>query len=424
MIGFAYREGRLFCEEVPLEALADAQGTPLYVYSAGALDAAFAAIDGALDFAPHLVAYAVKANGNLGLLARLARLGAGADIVSGGELLRALEAGIPPQRIVFSGVGKRDDEIELALSKGIRSLHAESAAEVDAIDAIARRLGTKAPLALRVNPDVDPRTHPYIATGLHESKFGIEIPVVRELVPRILASAHLELEGIACHIGSQLPSPAPLEEATTRVAELALELQAAGAPVRVLDTGGGWPLAYGNEERAYPPMWAYGAAIRRGLEAAGASDAGLELVVEPGRSLVGGTGALLTRVLYVKDRPRKRFLVVDAAMTELIRPALYQAYHAARPVREPEADAARGEVDIVGPVCETGDFLAQNRAMPPMTRGDLIAFEGAGAYAACMASNYNARPRPAEVLVEGARWHVIRERERVAQLWENERIPR
>jgi diaminopimelate decarboxylase len=412
-----YRDRQLHAEGVALDRLADELGTPLFVYGAGAIDAAYGAIDDALGFAPHLIAYAVKANGNLAILARLARQGAGADIVSGGELLRALEAGVPPERIVFSGVGKRDDEIELALHRRIRSIHAESAAEVDAIEAIARRMGTRAALALRVNPDVDPQTHPYIATGLHGSKFGIDISTAEALVPRIVASDHLDLEGVACHIGSQLASPEPLEEAVTLVARFALRCRAAGAHVRMLDTGGGWPLSYGSEEAPYPPLADYGAAIRRGLGAAGASNAGFEIVVEPGRSLVGGAGVLLTRVLYVKDGPAKRFVIVDAAMTELLRPALYGAHHAARPVRAPDAAAGETPVDLVGPVCETGDFLALDRPMPPLARGDLLVFEGAGAYASCMASNYNARPRPAEVLVDGGAHRVIRERETVEGLW-------
>jgi diaminopimelate decarboxylase len=416
-----YDGGRLHAEGVPLDVLAEAHGTPLFVYAASAIDSAYAAIDSALAFMPHMVAYAVKANGNLALLARLARLGAGADIVSGGELLRALEAGVPPERIVFSGVGKRDDEIELALRRRIRSLHVESAAELDAIEAIANRMGVRAPVALRVNPDVDPQTHPYIATGLHESKFGIEIAAAEALLPRILASAPLQLEGLACHIGSQLASPEPLEQAVTRVAELAMRLREAGAPLRALDAGGGWPLAYGDEKAPVPTPDAYGAAIRRGIEAAGAQSAGLELVVEPGRSLVGGAGALLTRVIFVKDRGPKRFVIVDAAMTELLRPALYGAYHAARPVRAPAAGTPEQPVDIVGPVCETGDFLALDRPMPPLVRGDLIVFEGAGAYASAMANNYNARPRPAEVLVEGEQHRVVRERERPQDLWSLER---
>jgi diaminopimelate decarboxylase len=417
MTWLQYRNDQLHAEGVALHRLAEEHGTPLFVYGGSAIDAAYAAIDEALAFAPHLIAYAVKANGNLAILARLARLGAGADIVSGGELLRALEAGIPPDRIVFSGVGKRDDEIELALARGIRSLHAESAAEVDAIEAIARRMGKRAPLALRVNPDVDPQTHPYIATGLHESKFGIAIPTAEALVPRIVASPHLALEGVACHIGSQLATPEPLAQAVTLVARFALGCRAAGADVRVLDAGGGWPLAYGSETSPFPPPAAYGAAIQRGLEAAGATDAGLSLVVEPGRSIIGGAGVLLSRVIFVKDRPPKRFVIVDAAMTELLRPALYGAYHAARPVQAPAPSAPTQPVDLVGPVCESGDFLAQSRPMPPLARGDLLIFESAGAYAACMASNYNARPRPAEVLVEGDTHRVIRRRERPEDLW-------
>jgi diaminopimelate decarboxylase len=413
-----HQDGILHCEGQSLERLASEVGTPVYVYSGHALDHAYRSIDDALGFAPHLIAYAVKAAGTLGLLHRLAGLGCGADIVSGGELRRALHAGIPPQRILFSGVGKLDEEIEAALAAGIRSLHVESATELEVTEHLAERRGVRAPIALRVNPDVDPETHPYISTGMHRSKFGIDLQTARDLLPRIVRSPHLVLEGVSCHIGSQLASPAPLEEAVTAVARFALECRAAGAPVRSLDAGGGWPISYGDEPSPYPAYAEYGAAIERGLHAAGAAD--LEVVVEPGRALVGEPGLLLTRVLLTKDQPEKRFVIVDAAMTELIRPALYGAHHALVPVREP-GPQPWSPVDVVGPVCESGDFLATDRPMPPMQRGELLAVRGAGAYGASMSSNYNARPRPAEVLVDGDRYDVIRQRESLEQLWAGER---
>ena len=419
---FVRRDGQLWCEEVALARVADAVGTPAYVYSASAIEAAYRAVDEAVSFAPHLVAYAVKANGNLAILSLLAELGCGADIVSGGELARCLEAGMPRDRIVFSGVGKRDDEIEAALRTGIRSLHVESAPELAVIAQIAKRLGVRAKIALRVNPDVDPETHPYIATGLHDTKFGVELDVARELVRAILASEHLELDGLACHIGSQVGRPSALREAVALVARFAIECRDAGAPVRTLDAGGGFPIPYGNEREPYLDPAAYGDAIRQGLGDAGTEELGFELLVEPGRAIVGNAGVLVTRVLFEKRSPKKRFVVVDAAMTELVRPALYQAYHAIEPVFDPHDSGAETYADVVGPVCETGDFLARDRSMPPLARGDLLAIRSAGAYAASMASTYNARPRVPEVLVTGDTFRVIRERERVEDLWALERV--
>jgi diaminopimelate decarboxylase len=416
---FVRRDAQLFCEDVPLARIADAVGTPAYVYSAAGIEAAYRAVDHAVSFAPHLVAYAVKANGNLAILSLLAKLGCGADIVSGGELARCIEAGMPKDRIVFSGVGKRDDEIEAALRAGIRSLHVESAPELHVLAQIARRLGVRAKVALRVNPDVDPETHPYIATGLHDTKFGVELDVARELVRSIVASEHLELDGLACHIGSQVRRPSALREAVAIVARFAIECRDAGAPVRTLDAGGGFPITYGHEKEPYPGPGAYGDAIRLGLEDAGAEKLGFELLVEPGRAIVGNAGVLVTRVLFEKRSPKKRFVVVDAAMTELVRPALYQAYHAIEPILDP--NGAESPADVVGPVCETGDFLARDRAMPELARGDLLAIRSAGAYAASMASTYNARPRVPEVLVDGDTVRVIRERERVEDLWSLER---
>jgi diaminopimelate decarboxylase len=417
-----YRNGQLHCEAVDLRAIAKDVGTPAYVYSWNAIRQAYASIDQALAFMPHTICYATKANSNLAVLKRLGKLGCGADIVSGGELMRAIEAGIPPARIVFSGVGKTDAEIETALAAGVRSIHAESAAEIDAIEALAARMGRAAPLCLRVNPDVDPQTHPYIATGLKKSKFGIAMDTARALAPRILSSPHLVLEGLACHIGSLIGAPGAVRDAVRAVGELSVILAAMGARLRTLDAGGGWPIAYGDEVSEPAPYAAYGAAIREGLLLSGADALGLELLVEPGRAIVGDAGILLSQVIFVKEQADKRFVIVDGAMSELIRPALYDAYHAIVPVRAAPADAPLAPADVVGPICESGDFLALDRPLAPLARGDLIAVRGAGAYAASMASNYNSRPRAPEVLVDGAQHFVVRKRERVEDLWRDEQM--
>lgn len=412
---FAIAQGELTCDGVALSAIAAEHGTPTHVYSARAIERAYRSIDGALGEVPHLVCYAMKANGNPAILRLLGSLGAGIDVVSGGELFWALRAGIAPEKIVFSGVGKTDPEISAALEAGIRAIHVESGPEIDVIERIAREHGVTARVSLRVNPDVDPATHPYIATGLHDTKFGLEIDVARRLLPRIVESDGLELEGVACHIGSQIGNARAMEDAVALVAAFAKECAEAGAPIRAIDAGGGWPIAYGDEDVPYAPWSAFGDAIRAGIERAGASDLGLEIVVEPGRALVGDAGALLARVVYVKDQAGKRFVIVDAAMTELIRPSLYGAYHAIVPVRPREGEAS--PCDVVGPVCETGDFLAIDRPLPPLERGDLVLVRGTGAYGASMASRYNARPLAAEVMVEGGSVRVVRPRERIEDLF-------
>lgn len=407
---FVYRDGVLTCDGVSLEAIAREHGTPAYVYSKASIEAAYRRIDAAMGFAPHLIAYAVKANGNLAILRTLAALGCGADIVSDGELERALRAGFAPEKIVFSGVGKRDEEIERAITVGIRSIHVESAEELDAIESIAARLGKRAAISFRVNPDVDPKTHPYIATGLTGSKFGVPLDEAAVLVDRAIASPHLDLEGLACHIGSQLGSPSPLRDACTILGRFVLRCVERGARFRAIDVGGGWSLGYGHEEKPYPPAEAYGAAIREGLEASGALALGLEIVTEPGRSLVGDAGALLTKVLYRKSQGEKSFVIVDGAMTDLLRPSLYGAYHAIVPVRERPLGTPTAAVDVVGPVCESGDFLAKNRELVALDRGDLIVLRGAGAYGREMAMSYNARPRLPEILVEDGVAKVVRTR--------------
>ena len=417
---FTYREGRLHCENVPFEEIASHHATPAYVYSGSAIDQAYDVIDDALSFTPHLLAYAIKANANLAILKRLAQRGCAADIVSKGELARALHAGFTGERIVFSGVGKQRDEIEAALDAGVRALHVENIQELDLIEAIAEAKGRPAPIALRVNPDVDPQTHPYIATGLKESKFGLDFATARSQFGRIVQSPWLSFEAIATHIGSQLSSPQPLQEAITLVGRLAVEAIEAGADLKAIDVGGGWPMAYGNETTSYPSAAAFGEAIKIGLQASRVSEHGLMLLSEPGRAIVGDAGVLLTRVLYTKRQGDKHFVIVDAAMTELIRPALYGAHHALMLCEQKPDPQPLRDTDVVGPVCESGDFLAKNRSLPALDPGDLIAIRGAGAYAREMASTYNGRLPAIEIMVESTRHRVVRKRPPIESLWADE----
>ncbi len=417
---FAYQNGVLCCDGVSVETIAESLDTPSYVYSAASIDARFRAVDDAMSFTPHLVAYAVKANGNLAILSQLAKLGAGADIVSEGELARAITAGFSADRIVFSGVGKRRREITRALELGIKAIHVESASELRVVSEVARGLGVRANVVLRVNPNVDAQTHPYIATGLHESKFGIELDVAETLVRELVGSDTISLVGLACHIGSQLGSPDPLREAITILGTFTKRVLALGHRLTTIDVGGGWPLDYGHEKAPYPGVPVFGAAIREGLETSGMLSEGLVVVTEPGRSIVGDSGVLLTRVVYVKDQGPKRFVIVDAAMTELIRPSLYGAYHAIMPVRPREG--AMREVDVVGPVCESGDFLARGRTMPVVEEGDLLAIRGAGAYGREMSMTYNGRPHAAEAMVEAGTYRVVRARGTVSSLWDGEPV--
>jgi diaminopimelate decarboxylase len=414
---FEYADGELRADGVALSTIAARFGTPSYVYSGAAIDGAYDAIDRSLGAQPHVIAYAMKANGNLAILARLARRGAAVDIVSGGELMRAMKAGFAPERILFSGVGKTDAEIEAAIGAGVRSLHAESEPEIDAIEAVASAIGRPAPLALRVNPDVDASTHPYIATGLRSSKFGVSLDVARGLLPRILKSPHLRLEGLACHVGSRVSSPDPIAAAVEITARFARECEEHGARIGTLDAGGGWPIAYGDEAAAPADHAAFGKSIAEAMRRGAGGDRGWQLAIEPGRSIVGDAGVLLTRVLFVKEQAGKRFVIVDAAMTELLRPALYDAFHAIVPVTEPARDAHASPADVVGPVCESGDFLARERPLPALRRGDLLAIRGAGAYAASMGSRYNGRPFAAEVLVDAGAAKLVRKREPLDALW-------
>ena len=400
---YFYRDNELTVEGVTLSDIAKKEGTPCYVYSSAAILERYYAYDKAFGNAPHQVCYAVKANSNLSLLRMLADVGAGFDIVSGGELFRVLKAGGDPAKVVFSGVGKSREEVEYAIAIGIHSFNCESEAELALIDSIASRHGISARAALRVNPNVDAQTHPYISTGLHDHKFGINIDQVKEIYDRAAGLGHLKLEGVSCHIGSQLLDTKPLLEALEGVLALVEKLRAAGHPIQELDMGGGLGVAYmGNQSP--PSTEAY---IKLVCEKT--NGLGLKLMVEPGRSIVASAGVLLTRVMYRKTTAKKEFVIVDAAMNDLIRPALYQAHHEIVPLRHRKMGTVTA--DVVGPVCESGDFFARDREMENVFSGDYLALMTAGAYGFVQASNYNSRPRPAEVLVEGSAWRVIRKRE-------------
>ena len=412
MSALARVDGRLRLEGVALADVAERFGTPCYVYSRAAIEAGWRAFDDALAGSPHLVCYAVKANANLAVLGVLARLGSGFDIVSGGELARVLAAGGEASRVVFSGVGKSEAEIRTALAAGIKCFNAESEPELERIDAVARALGRRAPVSLRVNPDVDAGTHPYISTGLKGNKFGI--PHERALEAYALAARlpNLEVVGIDCHIGSQILDTAPLADAMERVLDLIDALAARGIRLRHADLGGGLGIAYREGERA-PDAGAWSRAV-----AARLAGRGLEIVLEPGRAVVGNAGVLLARVEYLKTDKEKRFAIVDASMSELLRPALYEAWHEIVPAGPESAPVA--EYDVVGPVCESSDVLGTGRTLG-VSPGDVLAILSAGAYGMAMSSNYNARPRPCEVMVDGAKAVLVRERERVESLYALER---
>lgn len=408
-MAFETRNGVLCAEQVPLDDIAKRFGTPCYVYSSAAIEGAYREFAAALAGRDALVCYSVKANSNLAVLALLARLGAGFDIVSGGELARVLAAGGNAAKTLFSGVGKSAAEIELALGSGIGCINLESEAELDRVDAIARRMGVRAPVAFRVNPDIDARTHPYISTGLRENKFGVAHDEAERLYAQAARLPGVEVVGIGCHIGSLLADPAPFVAAAERLADLVDRLERGGIPLKHIDVGGGIGIRYRDE--APQPISAF---VSGALRALGSRKQ--QVVFDPGRSIVGNAGVLLTRVEYVKQR----FLVVDAGMNDLIRPPLYGAWHDVRAVRESAAAAA--VYDVVGPVCESADFLAKERRLAA-AEGDLLAVMSAGAYGMAMSSNYNSRPRAAEVLVEGARAHLVRSRESIEQLFALERIP-
>jgi diaminopimelate decarboxylase len=404
--------GELTLDGVALSEVARAFGTPCYVYSRAAIEAAFDAFDRGLAGSDHLVCYAVKANSNLAVLELLARRGAGFDIVSGGELARVLAAGGDPAKIIFSGVGKSHAEIRMALAAGIKCFNVESEPELDRLDALAREAGVRAPVSIRVNPDVDARTHPYISTGLAGNKFGIPHGRALDVYSRAAGCANLRVTGIDCHIGSQILETGPLDEALERILELVGELGGRGIRLEHVDLGGGIGIRYRNEP--VPDVVAYGRRVVQRL-----SGRGVQILMEPGRAIVGSAGVLLTRVEYLKTDKAKRFAVVDASMSELLRPALYKAWHEIVPA---SSSSAQPEVyDVVGPVCESSDVLGTERTLA-IAEGDLLAILSAGAYAMAMASNYNTRPRPCEVMIDGGRAVEIRARESVASLFALEKM--
>jgi len=412
---FEYLYGKLHCEQVDLEAIARSAGTPCYVYSSRSILDAYQAYDDAFGNVPHMVCYAVKANSTLGVLALLARAGAGFDIVSGGELYRVLQAGGDPARVIFSGAGKTAAEIQLALTNGIFNFNCESEAELVEINAIAEKLGVVARFSLRVNPDVDAETHPYISTGLRDHKFGVDINEAEVLYRKARAFKHLRAAGVSCHIGSQILDFSPILEADGKVLALIERLQAEGHAIDHVDLGGGLGIAYQAADR--PPV------IREFIEELRVrlGQDGLTVMVEPGRSIVGPAGVLLTRVLYRKRTPSKEFVVVDAAMNDLIRPSLYGSHHDILPLGQAQFSSAI-IADVVGPICETGDFLARDRELADVRPGEYLAVASAGAYGFVQASNYNSRPRAAEVLVDGTGWRVIRERESYEDLIRGETV--
>ena len=410
---FQYRSGELHAENVPLREIAETYGTPCYVYSRATLERHWHVFDDALGDHPPLICYAVKANSSLAVLQVLARLGSGFDIVSEGELARVLSAGGDPARIVFSGVGKRAAEMRAALQAGIRCFNVESEAELERLNSVAAENSQVAPVSIRVNPDVDARTHPYISTGLRDNKFGIDVDQALEVYRRASDLPHLRVTGIDCHIGSQLTATAPFVDALLRVLQLIDRLQAEGIELTHIDLGGGLGIPYGEgDEPPLPDVYA-----RELLSHM--ADRPQELLLEPGRAIAGNAGLLLTRVEYLKHTPHKNFAIVDAAMNDLQRPALYDAWHDILPVQPRDGETRL--YDVVGPVCETGDFLGKGRDLR-LSEGDLLAVRSAGAYGFTMSSNYNSRPRAAEVMVDGDQVHVIRERETLDDLTRHEQL--
>ena len=410
---FEYRNNELYCEDIPVGQIAAEVGTPFYLYSASTRERHYRVFTEAFSKQPHTICFSVKANSNLAVLKLLAELGAGADIVSGGELFRALRAGIPAEKIVFSGVGKRADEIRDALHAGILMFNVESRDELIAINAAGEEMGITAPVALRVNPDVDPKTHPYISTGMKKNKFGIPITEALSIYKEGQALDWIEIRGVDCHIGSQLTTSEPFAEAVTRIMKLVQELESGGIPIKYFDVGGGLGIVYDEES---PPLPAnYAEAI---IDALGTDQ--MTLILEPGRVIVGNAGILVTKTLYNKKGATKNFIIVDAGMNDLIRPSLYDAYQEVVPVVKNNQEEV--VADVVGPICESSDFLARDHRLPVMAPGELLAVMSAGAYGFPMASQYNSRPRAAEVMVKGDRYQVIRDRETYEDLVQGERF--
>ncbi len=413
---YYYGEDGLRCEDVALSEIAGSVGTPTYVYSYDALEKAYRELEEAFSGFDHMICYAVKANSNLSVLRALASFGAGADIVSGGELYRAMKAGFDPKKVVFAGVGKTEDELMAGLGERILLFNVESASELEYIERLAMRHGKRARVALRVNPDVDPETHAHVSTGHGASKFGIPVDEALALAERVLEYRCIDLIGIHQHIGSQITKLAPYAESVEKSAQLVDELKRRSFDIKYFNIGGGLGIRYKDEEAPGPKELVD--AIRPTLEVVGTS--GTKILCEMGRYIAGNAGVLLTRVIYRKRSGGKNFLVADAGMNDLLRPSLYDAYHEVRPVND---GAAAAPADLVGPVCESGDYLARDRDLPDAAEGDLLALMSAGAYGFSMASNYNSRPRPAEVLVKGDRWAIVREREHLADLVKGEIVP-
>ena len=411
---FQYKDGQLQAEEVPLATIAAEVGTPVYVYSRATLLRHFHAFDSAFKGLDHLVCFSVKTNSNLAVLKLFGDLGAGADVVSGGELFRALEAGIPAERVCFSGVGKTEVEMVQALEAGVLMFNVESIPELTALNRVAQRMGRRAPVAFRVNPDVDPKTHPYISTGLKANKFGLDVDRALTAFQAAKEMESIEVVGIDCHIGSQLTELSPFVETLSRLKALLKKLSELGITLKYLDLGGGLGIPYLDEKPPQPQE--YAAALATELK-----ELGLKVILEPGRVIAGNAGILLSRVVYVKETATKKFIIVDAAMNDLIRPSLYKAKHDIIPVMT--AGPATERVDIVGPICESTDFLAQDRPMPHLSAGQLVAVMSAGAYSFVMASNYNSRPRPAEVMVAKDEYAVIKRRETYQDLIRGESLP-
>lgn len=412
---FQYKNDQLFCEDIPVADIAGSVGTPFYLYSHATLERHFKAFQNAFaDVAP-LICYSAKANSSHAILTLLRQWGSGLDIVSGGEMHRGLKAGFAPQKIVYSGVGKRVDEIDAAIGQDILAFNIESMEELDLIDARAGALNRRARIAIRVNPDVDPKTHPYISTGLKKNKFGIDIATALEGYRLAQRMAHIDIVGVDCHLGSQITTLEPFVQALDSLKMLVSEIRSAGIPLQHLDVGGGLGITYKDESP--PQLETYARAVGQTVK-----ELGLELILEPGRVIVGNAGILVARVLYRKQGADKIFVVTDAGMNDLLRPAFYKAFHAVQPVvTHPSRETI--VADVVGPICESSDFMAQERAMPDVRPGELLAVMGAGAYSFAMASNYCSRPRTAEVMVQGARFDVIRERETLADLMRGEKRP-
>ncbi len=416
MHSFEYQQGELYCERVPVSRIAKEVGTPCYIYSHATLVRHFQVYDRAFATVPHVIAFAMKANSNLAILRLMAKEGGGVDIVSGGELFRAMKAGVPPSKIVFAGVGKSAEEIRDALKADILMFNVESSAELQALNEVAASMGKKARVALRINPDIDPKTHPYISTGLKKSKFGIAADRALEEFKLASSLGHIDVVGVHKHIGSQLTEVAPFVEALKKVLKLVEVLRGRGINIRYINIGGGLGITYSDETPPLPQDLAD--AISPMVR-----DLNVTLIMEPGRVIVGNAGILVTKVLYMKDGEAKKFVIVDAAMNDLIRPSLYGAYHEIRPLSESVLQRAKHQVDVVGPVCESGDFLAKDRSLPDVHPGDVLAVMSAGAYGFVMSSNYNSRPRVPEVLVKDGEIHVIRTRESYDDLVKGEKIP-